>query len=296
MRGVDRCPACGSGQINEVVVADPAAWKRYLAYSEAKYGGLLDGWMDPQELCVDSCVQCGHHWYRNQPDLAMLAAMYAGGRRLKNGGAEISRNPTDAMRDQMRRLFRLVGIRARPSLLDYGSGFGRWSRAAASVGFDVTAYEPTVERGVEDGDIGFSLVHDRAALAGTRYDAVNLEQVLEHIPEPHGLLSELRELCTRDTIVRITVPNILRCPEGRNLWKEWPYNGVRAHTMAPFEHLHGFTPRSLRMLVRRAGFVPVPLWKMARIYPLTVVRRIGGMLFPRLDQTFLILMPGSNND
>lgn len=291
MQKLDRCPACDGGEIKEAIAADAAAWERYIAYSAAKYAGLLDNWLTREELCIDHCMACGHHWYRYQPDQEQLGAMYANGCPLKNVNVGISRNPTDTMREQMQKLLQMTRNRYRPSLLDYGSGFGRWSRAAAVVGFDVTAYEPVVERGAEDAEIEFALVNDRASLAGKRYDAVNLEQVLEHVPDPYRLLSDLHSFCTQNTIIRITVPNILRCPEGDRLWAEWPFDGSRAHTMAPFEHLHGFTPKSLRALVRRARFTPMPLWNMAGQYPLAVLRRFGGAMFPSLDQTFLVITP-----
>ena len=54
--------------------------------------------------------------------------------------------------------------------------------------------------------------------------------------------------------MRITVSNILRCIEGEKIWEEWPFDGTRAHTMAPFEHLHGFVPCSLSNLIERAGY------------------------------------------
>ena len=67
------------------------------------------------------------------------------------------------------------------------------------------------------------------------------EQVLEHVPNPAEVLRALRECCTPETVVRIAVPNILRAWEGRGFWKVWPFDGQRPHTLAPFEHLHGFS-------------------------------------------------------
>lgn len=285
IRKIEKCPACDSALIEEQVIADSAAWERYLAYSAIKYNGLLDEWFEQKCICIDRCAQCGHRWYRYQPDQEMLSIMYASGRRLINDHKEVSRIPTDSMRDEMRKLFELFETKPRPTLLDYGSGFGRWSRAAVSVGFGVTAYEPAVERGAEDGSAGFTVVHDHAELEGLHFDAVNLEQVLEHVPDPYQLLSDLRELCSHDTIVRITVPNILRCPEGRDLWKVWPYDGHRVHTMAPFEHLHGFTPYSLDRLLLRAGFKSLVFSRMLRHYRKMILRSIVGQVSPSLKST-----------
>ena len=46
---------------------------------------------------------------------------------------------------EMQKLKLLVG-KDKPTLLDYGSGFGRWARAAVEAGFEVIAFEPSNKR------------------------------------------------------------------------------------------------------------------------------------------------------
>ncbi len=213
--------------------------------------------------------------------------MYGNGRRLLPGA--VSREPTQEMLAEMRRLAKLIG-KEQPRLLDFGSGFGRWARAAARAGFLVHAYEPSKARGAEAVE-EFTLVHELSEVAGKSFDAINLEQVLEHLPDPVEILQIIMAICSANTILRIRVPNILRPPEGTKVWEDWPYDGKRVHAMAPFEHLHGFTPASLRMVVARAGFMPLTTQNMAWRYPLESARRWLGRLIPRLDQTFLIVRP-----
>jgi hypothetical protein len=256
--------------------------ERFHAYSARKYGGLLDAWVDAATLVILRCEECGHHWYRDQPTAEQLSAMYAAGRPLR-GLASPSREPTPAMRDEMRRLYRLVGGGA-PSLLDYGSGFGRWARAAVQVGFRVHAFEPSATRGAEP-DAPFTLVHELDALQGMVFDVIQMEQVLEHVPEPAWTLQGIRGLCHERSVLRVTVPNLLRCDEGSKIWQEWPFNGERAHVMAPFEHLHGFTPRSLQRVLRRCAFQPLALRALMPHYPVTAMRTMLGGLVPRFGQT-----------
>lgn len=189
----------------------------------------------------------------------------------------------------MARFRRFFGPARFPSLLDFGSGFGRWARAAVKEGFNVTAYEPAVSRGNEEGEYDFELVHELAALEGRRFEAINLEQVLEHVPDPLNVLHQVRKMSPSGGIVRITVPNLLRTPEGKNLWCDWPFDGHRVHTMAPYEHLHGFTPQSLCLLAKRAGLTPVRGMMIWRNYPIVQARSLLGGLFPRLGITKLLV-------
>lgn len=286
---LERCPACDS--INDpvpVVSINESNRKLYLEYSKKKYNGLIDDWLNILKLEIDHCTDCGHYWYLEQPNQTMLNNMYDLGRPLLPIKKIQDRSASPKMISEMNRLMKLVG-RPEPRLLDYGSGFGRWARAAVIKGFDVTAYEPSKERGLENNEIGFTLVHDIEELKNHLFDVINLEQVLEHVSDPVKLLHDLREFCAPGSMVRITVPNVLRCPEGDKLWYEWPYNGTRAHTMAPFEHLHGFTPRSLLSMIDRAGFEPVTGLHLWKNYPKEKIRDLLGKIFPNLGQTWMIV-------
>lgn len=285
---ITQCPACGEQRLQPVVtLSERDAQARFLEYSRVKYGGLLDDWPNRLDVAIDRCGACGHCWYREQPSSAELAAMYQAGRFLLPIVAEQARQPTLPMQDEMRRLRRFAP--AARTLLDYGSGFGRWARAAALEGFAVTAYEPAVSRGTETEKIEFEVVTDIERLAGRRFDVVNVEQVLEHTPDPAAELRRIAALCSPRTWLRVTVPNILRPPEGPTLWEVWPYDGKRAHIMAPFEHLHGFTPKSLRALVKRVGLCVVPGRAMLRAFPLRGLRDCTRWWLPAVDQTFVLL-------
>jgi SAM-dependent methyltransferase len=287
MRRVTRCPACDAGAGEPFLAAAAEQRERYLLFSHVKYAGLLDGWLDELELVILRCRFCGHHWYRDQPSLLHLSEMYAAGVPLAGGLRD--RRPEPYMNRAMRR-FRTVFDARSPILLDYGSGHGRWARAAAGAGFVVCAFDPSSERGREDSP-PFELIHDRRQLLGRSFDAVNLEQVLEHVRDPFEVLRQIHVLCLPHAVVRVSVPNVLRCPEGRDLWQSWPFDGHRPHTMAPFEHLHGFTPASLAALARRAGFRWVPLWRAGTTYLPLFLRRVAGRAWPALGQTAALLEP-----
>lgn len=101
------------------------------------------------------------------------------------------------------------------SLLDVGCGEGftlDWfSRAGWSVqGIDhsVAGLEnmnPHMISKVEVGDL-FALLEQRIS-DGHRYDVVWLSNVLEHVPDPVGLLTSLRQLVSQNGALVATVPN-----------------------------------------------------------------------------------------
>lgn len=296
MRRFEACPACGGGRSAVVVEGGPAARQRFLEFSARKYGGVMDDWLGEITLRVRRCADCGHHWYEEQPDDDQLAAMYAAGTRL-HPERSASTQPSTEMIAEMGRLRRLLpagtgegeaaGSPARPRLLDFGSGHGRWARAAVAAGFDVTAYEPSQARGADDRAAadGFLLVHELSAVAGRRFDAINVEQVLEHVPDPLSALAAANALCHEKTVIRITVPSIDRTYEGPQLWEQWPYDGWRTHAMAPFEHVHGFTARSLDCLLARAGLRPLSPALLSRVDPTLALRRLAGPLAGRFAPT-----------
>jgi SAM-dependent methyltransferase len=285
VRFVNRCPACESERYARRVAIDDCSRERYRNFSDIKYGGLLDGWLADLQPEIVVCSDCGHHWYLRQPSHEQLSLMYANGRRLLPGA--ISREPNQEMLSEMRRLSKLTG-KAQPRLLDFGSGFGRWARAAARAGFRVHAYEPSEARGAESVE-EFTLVHDLSEISGMRFDAINIEQVLEHVPDPVETLQMIRSFVTVDTVLRVTVPNILRPPESTSVWSSWPYDGKRVHIMAPFEHLHGFTPYSLQALARLAGFDVVSGWRLASNYPMAWMREFARGVRPEWGSTFALL-------
>lgn len=282
------CPACNKSNLSKVISLDNKKTKAFLKFSELKYNSFIDEWLDILDVGVDRCLDCGHHFYREQPTQLMLSTMYEKGIALIPQSINERRLPTSKMIRELSRLKKILTV-PKPKMLDYGSGFGRWARAGCQVGFDVTAYEPSKERGAENSNPEFAVVHDLIDLRNQKFDIINLEQVLEHVPDPFEILSEIRPYCYTETLLRISVPNILRCPEKKKLWQSWPYDGCRVHTMAPFEHLQGFTPLSLKKVADRAGFKSLGNLHVWKTYPIEMVRSYAGKFFPKLGHTFLLL-------
>jgi SAM-dependent methyltransferase len=140
------------------------------------------------------------------------------------------------------------------------------------VGVD-TAPEPETAERVDRlvvGDLDAGLPDEVVDVAP--YDVVLAADVLEHLRDPDRLLRELHRVCTPDTILVASVPNIghwyprLRIGLGRF---DYDHRGILDAT-----HMRFFTWRSFRGMAYRAGWLVER--RRATGLPLEIFEREGG--------------------
>lgn len=134
----------------------------------------------------------------------------------------------------------------RPVVLDWGGGSGLntpfLERHAGLYVHDISEVElmPGVVR-----------LTTPEQLSTQRYDLIVCSQVLEHVPFPHELIDEMRELMDAQTLLYLEVPH-------EALMREHPGSlelaGEKRHW---HEHVNFFTEQSLHCLLDRAGLVLV---------------------------------------
>ena len=140
-------------------------------------------------------------------------------------------------------------------LLDVGAHAGRFLHLAQGQGWQVEGIELNPRTAVYAAVRTGALVHrvnaHTLALAGHRYAAVVLTDVLEHIPEPVRLLSALSALLEPGGVVAVKVPN------GAAQWtKERWLARLTSHRISLADnlvHVNQFNPRSLTRALERAG-------------------------------------------
>jgi len=140
------------------------------------------------------------------------------------------------------------------SLLDIGSGPGYFLLNGLMRGWKVKGIEPSDKAAEHSRTLGLDIENlfftaKTAPNIGT-FDAVNLGEVLEHIPEPASLLKLIHHQLNDNGMVCIIVPNdfnpfqiVLRDHLGFKPW--W---------VAPPHHINYFDFNSLGKLVERCGF------------------------------------------
>jgi 2-polyprenyl-3-methyl-5-hydroxy-6-metoxy-1,4-benzoquinol methylase len=81
------------------------------------------------------------------------------------------------------------------------------------------------------------------------FDVITLFHVLEHLPNPSGTLKKAYMLLRKDGFLLIAVPN-LHSLEAKIFRSKWV--GISAPL-----HLYHFTPRTLQMMLKSCGLIPV---------------------------------------
>lgn len=134
-------------------------------------------------------------------------------------------------------------------LLDVGCGSGEWLLLMKARGWSVEGVDLDEAAVANARSRGLSVycgtVHSRN-YPNAQFDAITLNQVIEHVPDPIDVLSECR---------RILKPSghlILYTPNSRSLGHR--VFGRHWRGLEPPRHLHLFGPRSMQHAFSTAGF------------------------------------------
>jgi SAM-dependent methyltransferase len=207
----------------------------------------------------DRCGLCDHLFGRHDIDLSALYqkdyvdATYGGADGMRRRFEKIMALPVTASDNRARVARVLAFARAcgmgsgKPRLLDVGAGLGVFPAAMCEAGWDAVALEPdarTVDHlravaGVKA--LMDDLMHLDAAQVG-RFDAISFNKVLEHVEDPVSLLQAATDFLTPHGFVYVEVPDIAASAQGPGREEFF------------IEHHHVFSPASVALLAREAGF------------------------------------------
>jgi SAM-dependent methyltransferase len=142
----------------------------------------------------------------------------------------------------------------RRRLLDIGSGPGFFLKTAQTRGWQGVGIEPSRQAAGFARDMGLTIVEgffgvETAPTLG-RFDAIHLNNVLEHVPDPIGILSLAYGLLDAGGLICINVPNDF------SPFQEAGRAAVDEHKwwIVPPHHLNYFDFSSATALLERIGF------------------------------------------
>ncbi len=153
---------------------------------------------------------------------------------------------------QVREMRARTGLQ-RGRVLDIGSGYGYFRLALGEAGYEhdgleVSAHARAVaERSFGVGTYGGTL-EEHWQDWESRYDAVTLFDLIEHLADPDGFLRRVAQILRPGGVLGVKTPNI-DCPEARVF-------GPHYHSLKR-EHLAFFSADSLTATARGAGLQPI---------------------------------------
>jgi SAM-dependent methyltransferase len=255
---VRACPACGKDDavaLIEVRPADVLAANWSFRPSLAGMAAAM-----PALLPIVRCRACAFVYARLLPNPAFLAWAYD---ELIDADAVHAANLAHtAMAERLAPLRTLIGLLRpgpAPRVLDVGCGFGPLLRLLAAMpSVRAWGYETSARRLRSLAQDGLRATGEWDEVAAqSPYDAVVLDNVLEHAADPAGLLARVRRICSAGTVMLVSVPDL---PAGKlaALAKDYARGSPLPMDVNPWEHLSYFDATLLDTMVRRAGFEPLP--------------------------------------
>ena len=204
------------------------------------YDGMIDClWGVPGQWGLRQC-ECGLAWLHPQPCAQDIAKLYA----RYYTHAEVDTGRLERLRQEfLKCVLARMGYRVQPSrlwlaralsrvpsiararaleifdlpassvgkLLDVGCGSGRFIRQMQSLGWDASGVDPDPAAVAYGTSQGLSVFQGTVSDAppNSRYDVITLNHVIEHVPDPIGLLAECKKRLTpRTGRLLITTPNL----------------------------------------------------------------------------------------
>jgi SAM-dependent methyltransferase len=239
------------------------------------------------------CRSCGFIYVNRIPEIEdgkVLGEYYSG----SPEEIESSRGPYAKVFE-----FLLDEIERRASkgtLLDVGCGYGFFLSAARERGWDVFGTELSdiaIRYASEELAIGRIVCSDLSPdlFDGHRFDAINLTNVLEHVPSPTSTLMTCREMLKPGGIIAIRVPNMVFSAVRHRLLplaRHFKYGSggeLSYLSTHPPIHLSGFSPPSLDRVLRKCGFETVEIKPSklsdppSKIFPYSVFEKAVSVCF-----------------
>ncbi len=268
------CPACGSVGATTLFTRsyDEPNLRAALEKFYAEVGQLDYAALRGADYVVAQCPACGLYYQRDVPDDFLLEQLYEKWISPQRAFERFhARTPPARHLEISREVWMSLSlVRKREGgplrALDYGCGWGEWSRMTQAYGVESWGTELSATRRdfcVRDG----IRVVPEAQLPAGGFDLINADQVFEHLPTPADTLKLLKTKLRAGGVLRLAVPNGWRIPsalQGFDRQLRRPRLG-RINAIAPLEHLNGFTTRSLVRMAADHGLQRiVPPWSVLR--------------------------------
>lgn len=261
------CPSCG-GSRRRALMRCSFLDRPVLDYVEQKFAGrpfaerLANYYYELME-----CEQCALIYQRSVPHGDFLNELYDDwlnvDEGIELGGKSVTLPRAIEMTREVATLVRMLGQASdEVRMLDFGMGWGRWSAVAQAMGCQSFGWDLSPQRRAHARSLGVRAPEDFGMLGTFQFDAINSEQVFEHVVTPATVLRQLLPLLRPGGLVRIGVPDGRHVKAGlrRIRWGSLARDTeFMRHLMpiTPLIHINTFTATSLAQMGRSLGLEPV---------------------------------------
>jgi len=161
-------------------------------------------------------------------------------------------------------------------LLDVGYGSGFFLSTMQDLGWEVLGIEPDVQAAnIAKEQFKVPVIVstlEEVRLPASSFDAITMNHVIEHVPDPLGVLKECQRLLKPNGILVVTTPNFGSL--GHRLFRQ-RWRGLEVP-----RHFYLFRTRTMLMIAEKAGFFVKSLTTSARFARGMFV----ASLFPSLEK------------
>jgi len=252
----DRCPLCGSSS-NRLLCDIPYSDQRLANFVEQFYRGRVAlQTLQSASYRVVLCEECDFIYQDSILDEKGMQTLYEDWVDHEQSLQRKQTANSQRYRQYAGQVQALVGLlNQRPDqsrILDFGMGWGYWSRMAQAYGFDVVGFELSNQRREYARQMGVKVIEKLPASVAD-FDCVYANQVFEHLPDPLQTLVDLCQQLKPGGIV------CLRVPDGRGVAARLEQRGWSPELEAvhPLEHINCFTRKTLISFAAKAGLKPV---------------------------------------
>jgi 2-polyprenyl-3-methyl-5-hydroxy-6-metoxy-1,4-benzoquinol methylase len=142
--------------------------------------------------------------------------------------------------------------------MDFGMGWGEWCRLSKSFGVDTYGMELSKER-IKNAQLYQIKNIEWENLPNHKFDLINTEQVIEHIPNPLETVKYLADSLNKGGLLKISVPNGKIAERNIQLlnWELPRDSEFSMHIATPLEHINVFKTESIIEMAKICGLTPI---------------------------------------
>jgi len=149
-----------------------------------------------------------------------------------------------------------------PTLMDFGAGYGRFVEMSVQKGFKTFAFDIGADKNDFMDNMGVTIINNLAKHKNY-FNVIWVNQVLEHVSDPLGIVKELTASLTDDGLIFIAVPD---CTNVKKIMEQKPLSQELFRLLSPHQHINAFTNGTLQLLGINSGLTPLGMVDFFSLY------------------------------